>query len=302
MTQTITTTQNEASPQVLRIPPSKPRNHFEDAHPSFPSSSDIYTSSPEELVDKALHALQEAGVQLIEWKSLLYRRMGVPVIIKDHHYLVPDADLPRASTLLETVAGLPLSLPPPLLLQTGGDFYAQAHMHRISHATSLALAQHLVLYPLSLAALSPAALSPQPRLTALLDPCCRTVLVPAPPAVYASLLKMMRRYSRYAPTRIVLESDLSELIGYHLYGLADGYVDGDDEAACAALEVDRRVEDAVNIVRGWRAEEALCDDDNGEEGDGEARWIADALEGVVGGTSALEDVPCARKVACVSRL
>ena len=46
------------------------------------SVSYIYELSPEELVDKALKALQNAGVQLIEWKSLLYRRMGVPLIIK----------------------------------------------------------------------------------------------------------------------------------------------------------------------------------------------------------------------------
>ena len=46
------------------------------------SVSYIYELSPEELVDKALKALQNAGIQLIEWKSLLYRRMGVPLIIK----------------------------------------------------------------------------------------------------------------------------------------------------------------------------------------------------------------------------
>ena len=41
------------------------------------------------------------------------------------------------------------------------------------------------------------------------------------------------------------ETNLSELIGYHLYGLQDGYVNIDDEELCEALEVDLRVADAV---------------------------------------------------------
>ena len=55
---------------------------FQNARPQSPSASNVYEFSPEDLVDKALRALQEAGVQLIEWKTLLYRRMGVPVILK----------------------------------------------------------------------------------------------------------------------------------------------------------------------------------------------------------------------------
>lgn len=42
----------------------------------------IYQFSPEELVDKALKTLQDAGIEIIEWLSLLHRRMKVPVIIK----------------------------------------------------------------------------------------------------------------------------------------------------------------------------------------------------------------------------
>jgi hypothetical protein len=49
----------------------------------------------------------------------------------------------------------------------------------------------------------------------------------------------------------LLESDLSELIGYHLLGL-DGFVDPFDEEICASLEVDRRVADAVRIDYGVR--------------------------------------------------
>ena len=39
------------------------------------------TAGPEELVDVALHKLQVAGFELIEWRTPLYRRMCVPVIL-----------------------------------------------------------------------------------------------------------------------------------------------------------------------------------------------------------------------------
>jgi hypothetical protein len=78
---------------------------------------------------------------------------------------------------------------------------------------------------------------------------CHTILVP-PPAVYASILRMMLQYSRSSGTMGILKSDLSELIGYHLYGL-DGFVDTFDEELCASFEVDRRVADAVHRVRTW---------------------------------------------------
>lgn len=42
----------------------------------------ILDNHPAEVVDMALHALQSAGFQLIEWRALLYRRMKVPILIK----------------------------------------------------------------------------------------------------------------------------------------------------------------------------------------------------------------------------
>ena len=61
----------------------------------------------------------------------------------------------------------------------------------------------------------------------------------------------MLRYPLYCPPRRVLQSDLEELIRYHLCDLQDGYVDIDDEDLCDALEDDRRVADAVQIVKSW---------------------------------------------------
>ncbi|KAI1797428.1 hypothetical protein LXA43DRAFT_877825 [Ganoderma leucocontextum] len=252
----------------------------------YPPKADtaiINEYSPEELVDKALKTLQDAGIQLIEWLSLLHRRMNVPVIIKDFHYLVPDEQLDIASELLARVGYLPRSRPPPFLVRTGGDFYTKARMFRVTQYTSLALAQHLVLYPASLAAYSPLDLSPAPRTTSLSQPLCKTVLVPSQAAVYSSILRSMQRYSRFDSARIFLQSDLSQLVDYNLYGLDCGYIDTDDDELCEELEVDRRVKDATSLVEEWRCTGALRD-----------QAIGDALVNVVSGRWTVEDVPWRR--------
>ena len=41
----------------------------------------ILSNDPAEVVDMALDRLQRAGVQLIEWRALLYRRMNVPIVV-----------------------------------------------------------------------------------------------------------------------------------------------------------------------------------------------------------------------------
>jgi hypothetical protein len=46
-------------------------------------------------------------------------------------------------------------------------------------------------------------------------------------------------------------SDLSELIGYNLYDLQDGFINLRDDELWDELEVDRRIDDAVQIVKGW---------------------------------------------------
>lgn len=153
-------------------------------------------------------------------------------------------------------------------------------MHRVSQYTSLARAQHLVLYPASFAGYAPTDLALMPRYTGLSQPLCETVLVPSPPAVYASILRMMKSCARYDPVQITLQSDLEQLVGYHLYGLDCGYVDTDDEELCQELEVDRRVEDAVQVVQSWRGTYFWGADD----------WIGDALEKIVSGRADIEDV------------
>ncbi|GBE90121.1 hypothetical protein SCP_1801450 [Sparassis crispa] len=272
MLQTITLS-TPTCPLYLQASKEEKRFDFRDVCSSSGEIPALFNRLPEELVDHALHTLQDAGVELIEWRSLLYRRMGVPVLIKDYHYLVRDEDLHAASDIL-LHEGLPLSSPPPLLIETGGDFYTQGHMHRLTPSSSVGLAQHLVLYPSSFASYIPSELSPAPSLIPLASPLCKSILVPRQSAVYASILRMMQRYPRWSSTRSTLETHLSELIGYNLYDLQDGYVDVDDEESCQALEVDRRVEDAVEIVRGWNHTGVWR---VGEE------WMGDALAAVVKG-------------------
>lgn len=199
---------------------------------------------------------------------------------QDFHYLVPDEQVELASKLLCEDQGLPLSLPPPLLVLDGGDFYVKARMHRVSHDKSLASAQHLVLYPASFADYSPTDLVPMPRYAGIPHPLCKTVLVPSPPAVYASIFRMMKAYSRFDPVQIAIQSDLAQLVDYHLYSLNCGYVDMDDEELCDDLEVDRRIDDAVRVVQSWRRTYFLGADD----------WIGDALEKIVSGRADIEDV------------
>ena len=57
-------------------------DHFANLLPLKVDPSPNWEYSPEELVDKSLKALQATGIQLTEFLSILYRRMGVPVIIK----------------------------------------------------------------------------------------------------------------------------------------------------------------------------------------------------------------------------
>lgn len=48
---------------------------------------DIMDNAPEVVVDMALAQLQKHGVELIEWRAPLYRRMHVPIIIKVSFFL-----------------------------------------------------------------------------------------------------------------------------------------------------------------------------------------------------------------------
>jgi hypothetical protein len=62
----------------------RPQPHaFKEKEPVDCSTpKDVFEHSPEELVDIALSELQAAGIQLIEWRALVNRRMDVPIVIR----------------------------------------------------------------------------------------------------------------------------------------------------------------------------------------------------------------------------
>ena len=141
--------------------------------------------------------------------------------------------------------------------------------------------QNIVIYPQSFATLSDSELE-EVTPSHIASPRCSRILAPTTPAVYASLIRMMLRYPRFNGTMYELESDLSELIGYHLLKMHHGYIDADDDDEWEKWEVDRRISEAVHLVRSWSVDNVWRE---GEE------WIGDALSEIVR-TGAIEHLPC----------
>ncbi|TDL15806.1 hypothetical protein BD410DRAFT_796009 [Rickenella mellea] len=251
------------------------------SNPDVKTDKDILDYEPEEVVDIALQALQNVNIKLVEWRALLYRRMKVPVRVTNYSYIVPDDDLENASIILAGM-DLPLSPPSRLALKTSGDFAAKGRFHRITQTTLTSCVQHLVLYPLSFSTLSFSETTPESPYHVETSHRCTSIYVPRPPAVYASIIRVMLKYPRYCATRTVLDSDLSELVGYNLLGLECGYVDPKDEELWQALQIDRRISEAVCIVVQWGCDHAWRE---GEE------WMGDALAGVVQGNVDIGDLP-----------
>ncbi|KAJ7702530.1 hypothetical protein B0H16DRAFT_1347589, partial [Mycena metata] len=193
-------------------------------------------TSPEHVLDLALSRLQAVGIKLVEWRDLVDRRLGVPALIKDYSYLVPDALVLQASHVL-TNLGLPFAPPTKFEISVSGDFAARGHSHRITQYLDSFRLQHLVIYPQSFATLADSELEEGPP-SHLLSPGCAPVLVPTAPAVYASILRMMLQYDEFHPTMSILQSQLSELIGYHLLGLSDGFIDIHDDQEWERWDVD----------------------------------------------------------------
>ncbi|TFK70019.1 hypothetical protein BDN72DRAFT_878088 [Pluteus cervinus] len=229
-----------------------------------------------QVVDIALEQLQLAGVKPIEWLALVYHRMGVPVLVTNFSYLVDDHDLNRASEILSGL-GLPLSPPSRLLLRTRGDLHSKGRFYRVTRSEHPAAIQHLAIFPLSFSSLCLSDMEEKP-------PChiapsrCPRVLVPCRAVVYASVLRMMRKYPRTDPVRGILMSDLSQLIRHDLYRLECGYVDPSDDEKWERLEIDHRIKEAAEEVNSWVWGE------NGE-------WIRKALVEVVA-SGDVENLPC----------
>ncbi|KAJ7180718.1 hypothetical protein C8R46DRAFT_985746 [Mycena filopes] len=251
---------------------------FSSPDPSSPTKiRSILDKDPIEVLDIALSRLQAVGIKLIEWQDLVYRRMNVPAIIKNYSYLVPDALVAQASQVLSDL-GLPLSPPTQFETSVYGDFAVRGHSHRITQSTSSGRVQHLIIYPQSFAALADCELETKPP-SHTTSSRCSAVLVPTASAVYASILRLMLRYNESHPTMYELRSQVSELIGYHLLGMSDGYIQDDEE--WERRNVDGRISDAVHLVRSWGVDQVWRD---GEE------WMGDALAEVIR-TGHIENLP-----------
>lgn len=184
-----------------------------------------------------------------------------------------------SSTL--TNLGLPLSTPDPFLIATEGDFYSKAILHRLTESTKNGSVRYIALYSSSLISFTPPELSLFTACTHERFTGIKTlpveVLVPRPSAVYASLMRLLYQCPRGNSTRSTLQSDLSQLIMHHLYGMSD-FV-GDTEES---NEIDWDVVGAMAAVKTWSLE--------GEWREGE-EWMGDALSTVVIGKGDLEWLP-----------
>ncbi|KAK0464606.1 uncharacterized protein EV420DRAFT_1517157, partial [Desarmillaria tabescens] len=116
------------------------KSHKEDISP--------FSLPPETLVEGALWRLNRAGIIVTEWRTLLYRRMNVPLVVCDFSYIVPDDKLQEASEILASM-GLPLSVPDSLYVATGGDLFSKALLHRITLSAQLGPARFILLHPSS---------------------------------------------------------------------------------------------------------------------------------------------------------
>lgn len=229
---------------------SNPHIFFDEAHGVQPTTLLDLDEQPAVLVDKALQTMKREGIQVIEWRALLYRRMKVPVFVKNFHYVVPDNQLESASACLSNL-GLPLMPLSDFRINVDGDFHLKGKFHRITVGTESWDLQQIALYPLSFSTLSMSELTEEPPMRLYPSQRCPKILIPRPSAVYASFIRLASQYIPSHPMWINLLSEISQLIGYHLYELSQGFVDIDDDKVWEELEMDKRLEKAYLIVIGW---------------------------------------------------
>ncbi|KAJ6457042.1 hypothetical protein C8R47DRAFT_995986, partial [Mycena vitilis] len=197
---------------------------------------------------------------LIVWGALLDCHIGLPRVVKNFTFLVPDDQLDLASATL-TDMHLPLVQPQRLQVRTRGDFALKGYLHRVSVSVSPGSMQCLHLVPSSFPSYTADELQPA-------DVEGVPVLVPRPSAVYACIVRMMHKYDRHWPEQRKLQSDLELLVNHHLLGIEKVPV---DEEGMEALGLEKRVETAEETVRAWgRA---------GEWREGE-EWVENALVGI----------------------
>ncbi|SJL07396.1 uncharacterized protein ARMOST_10743 [Armillaria ostoyae] len=199
--------------------------------------------------------------------------MNAPLVPCHFSYIVPDAKLQEASDVLSSM-GLPLSVPYPLFVFTGGDLYSKALLHRITQSANLGPARFILLYPSSFCSFSPSELESVNQPLFGSDKFSVPLNVPTVSATYASLVRTAAVYKRNDPARKTLLGELAQLALYNLY---DGDYGKGSEDEVDQEEIKRDIQQAVAVVRGWTW--------NADE-----EWIGDALVEVVA-TSAYDNLP-----------
>ncbi|EDR10505.1 uncharacterized protein LACBIDRAFT_325175 [Laccaria bicolor S238N-H82] len=158
---------------------SNPHIFFDEAHGVQPTTLLDLDEQPAVLVDKALQTMKREGIQVIEWRALLSRRMKVPVFVKNFHYVVPDNQLESASACLSNL-GLPLMPLSDFRINVDGDFHLKGKFHRITVGTESWDLQQIALYPLSFSTLSMSELTEEPPMRLYPSQRCPKILIPRP--------------------------------------------------------------------------------------------------------------------------
>ncbi|KAI0756009.1 hypothetical protein C8Q80DRAFT_1125668 [Daedaleopsis nitida] len=237
-----------------------------------PAFDDILALPLDDIVHTALCILSKR-TRLIVWGSLLDELLGLPRVHKNFTFLVPDEELDGLSAILASMH-LPIGTLPTYVVRNAGDFLLRGRLHRVSRHTDPIRIQCLHLLPASLPGYIDEELAPTP-----LDHTSVTLYAPRPSAVYAGILRMMRKYVRHSPERSRLQSDLELLVNYNLLELEKGFAVEED---FEALGMHHRVETAVERIRSWgKAGEWR----HGEES------VESLLIGVVKGEMDIGDLP-----------
>jgi len=127
---------------------------------------------------------------------------------------------------------------------------AKGRFHCLKQSEIVLLNQHIALYPLSFSTLHRFELS---EMSAQYSESNHSshILVPRPSAVYASLIRMVRRYPTHSSTSSNLLSDLSELVIYHLLGYTLETLNYEDTGSDADDDDTRRLDAAISMIQDW---------------------------------------------------
>jgi hypothetical protein len=175
-----------------------------------------------------------------------------------------------------TALHLPATPPPTLLLKTSGDLISKGRLYRLTRSSEPGIVQYLHLLPASFVGYT------QPELV-VQHYSSYTISVPRASAVYASIIRLMATYPRSNwPVRTTLCAELEMYFNHHLLGLPAGSLKCETDEEWAALEIDRRMIEAVCQIRTWGINEEWR---TGEE------WIEDALVAIAKERGDIEYLP-----------